>query len=138
MNEQIVETKQLIHKVHKDWGFEEWHVNNELYCKKTLWVAPRRQSSLHYHPVKDEWWQVKEGVIIAEVDGVKYLLSEGMSVRIRPTVRHRFINPSQVSIVSVEEISTTHKEEDVVRIELSRELNQGEWLCIEDSSSARR
>lgn len=131
MTEPIVFTKKAVHEVRKCWGFEEWHVNNELYCKKTLWVAPRFQSSLHYHPEKDEWWQIDKGMIIAEINDTKYLLTEGMSVRIRPGIRHRFINPSFAIPTSITEVSTPHKDEDVVRIEESRKLGEHEWLTLD-------
>ena len=122
MLSEIFKTKSEIFRVDKDWGRERWLVNNERYCAKILDVSCNRQSSLHYHKVKDETFFVLFGSCYIQIDGETVLMQEGDSVRLKPESVHRFycIN-SMANGCKILEISTTHSEEDVYRLELSGE-----------------
>ena len=38
----------------KGWGYENWIVNNEMYCGKVLFFEAEKKCSWHYHVLKDE------------------------------------------------------------------------------------
>ena len=47
----------------KGWGYEEWVVNNDLYCGKKLVLFKNKKCSLHFHIKKDETFYIQKGVI---------------------------------------------------------------------------
>ncbi len=108
-------------KVKKDWGFEEWIVNTEKYCGKRIFNVGKWSSNgnFHYHPIKDETFYVQEGELQIDI-GLEAngwinstILHEGESLRIKPTVRHRFKGYGGACIFF--EFSTQHLEEDSIR-----------------------
>jgi len=106
-----------IHK--KGWGYENWLVNNELYCGKILHFNKGKQCSLHYHKIKDETFYVLKGEALLQFvndDGkIKTkIFRMGDSFHIPPNMAHRIIAETGVDII---EISTQHFEEDSYRIE---------------------
>jgi mannose-6-phosphate isomerase-like protein (cupin superfamily) len=112
---------------------EEWLVNNEEYCAKLLWITPGFQCSLHYHPIKHETFVALDGLIRVEYhDGGKHcetLLSGKRrdTLTIPPNTPHRFWALGFEGGLLLE-ISTTHSDEDVVRIESSMEQANHEPL----------
>ena len=105
-----------IHK--KGWGYENWLVNNELYCGKILHFELGSKCSLHYHKIKDETFYVLNGTInLYIVDSIKniskHLLSKGDSYHILPGVAHAVEALVESDII---EISTQHFEDDSYRI----------------------
>lgn len=120
--------------VAKLWGLEEWLVNNEKYCAKLLWITPGFQCSLHYHPVKCETFVVLDGLVRVEYyDSLNRRMetilagNQRDSLTLPPNTPHRFwaIGPEGGLLL---EISTTHDEGDVVRIEPSCERKDHEPL----------
>lgn len=119
-------------RVEKIWGCECWIVNNNLYCAKILHISYNGCSSLHYHKIKDETFHVQEGKCYLEIrypaaiEGVfryreEVILRKGDTIRIRPGMAHRFWCTGDMTLgCKVLEISTTHSDEDVVRLEESR------------------
>jgi putative monooxygenase len=55
-------------------------------------LAPDERIAEHYHPFSEEFLYVTAGTIVAELDGVPYLLRERDGILIRPHVRHRLRN----------------------------------------------
>ncbi len=117
-------TKQMVPKL---WGYEEWLVNNGLYCGKMLHIRPGFKSSLHYHNVKDETFVALEGFVKLEWKTPKGDLriiclrgEERNAVRLPPGTPHRFWAPDEKSTVL--EFSTQHDDSDVVRLEESYEI----------------
>ena len=103
----------------KDWGYEIWFANNELYCGKIIVCRNRIWSSggkYHYHLVKDETFLVIEGTLVLDVEGkIEMLDKNDKSYRIRPGIKHRFKSlGKQCKFI---EVSTTHREEDSIRVE---------------------
>ena len=105
--------------VKKLWGYEEWIYNGE-YCMKTLNLEPGFQSSLHYHPVKHETFLVINGLCDLEVEGKTERLVTGQGYVIPPGTKHRFKAVNGPCIVV--EASTHHSDDDVVRLEESKEI----------------
>jgi len=105
-----------IHK--KGWGYENWLVNNELYCGKILHFNKGKKCSLHYHKIKDETFYILKGTInLYVVEGIdiikKHVLGEGDTFHITPGMCHSVEAMCDSDII---EISTQHFESDSYRI----------------------
>lgn len=103
--------------VEKLWGREVWIVNNENYCGKILEFRKDHYSSLHYHNEKMETWYVLNGKIILEYvqNQVPVLktLESGSIVHLNPKTTHKVTAITDASII---EVSTTHHDDDTIRI----------------------
>jgi len=88
---------------------------------KVLILNRGYQCSLHYHPVKAESFLCIEGEVEIELDSVTYVLTPGTSIDIPPGHPHRF--SARTPTATVVEASTHHSDEDVVRLEDSRQVN---------------
>jgi D-lyxose ketol-isomerase len=133
-----VSDKNTREPVVKVWGSEEWITNNDKYCGKLLAVNKGWQSSLHFHPVKHETFLALVGCVWLEYipdsttafpygTTTERVLLRGWArdaVEIPPRTPHRF--KAEIEDALVVEFSTTHSEEDVVRLEESRET-EGVW-----------
>jgi len=109
-------------RVEKKWGYEIWFENNELYCGKKLVCRGKVWSSegdYHYHPEKDETFFVILGILELDIEGVSAFLIPGKSMRIKPGTRHRF--RSHTMGCSFIEVSTTHSDEDSIRVKTLEE-----------------
>ena len=109
-------------RVEKKWGYEIWFENNELYCGKKLVCKDNIWSSdgwYHYHPEKDETFFIILGHLQLDIEGKSNLYKPGESIRIKPGTRHRF--RSHTMSCSFIEVSTTHEEEDSIRVETLEE-----------------
>lgn len=112
----------MIKRVDKLWGYEEWLVNNELYCAKYLHITKGAQCSLHMHVIKDETFYLISGSVEIEVDSGRGLISYSLPtplkfIRIKPKEYHRF-KALENSILL--EVSTHHDDRDSIRKELSK------------------
>jgi len=108
--------------VEKLWGKEVWLVNCPEYCGKLLHIHKGCQSSYHYHPKKQETFHCLKGQVDLDLDGIHYwLIPETEPVTIMPGQPHSFLGIDNESVVV--EISTTHDDEDVVRLTESRDVD---------------
>ena len=101
--------------VEKSWGYEEWIVNNKLYCGKKLFLKKGYRCSMHKHKKKDETFWLLSGKVLLEYGGVKIVLEPGDSIRIKPNTLHRFTGIEDSVII---EFSTHHEDSDSYRLEL--------------------
>lgn len=113
----------------KKWGMEEILVNNDHYCSKFLWLTPGFQCSLHYHSVKHETFIALDGIIHVEYypEPTKRVITALYGYRrdtlsIPPNTPHRFWSKEAPGGLLLE-VSTTHSDIDVTRLEESREIN---------------
>jgi len=113
------------HRPQKSWGWEEWIVNNDLYCGKRLhFTELGGKTSLHFHMKKHETMYVESGLfMITIIDPVtaeqtKYHLEKGSSIVIEPGMVHRIeavmLNRGEAVLV---EFSTHHEDTDSYRVE---------------------
>ena len=111
--------------VNKLWGHEQILVNNDRYCAKLLHIQPGYECSLHYHKIKKETFIVIEGrvrlVIGNRTDTKAHILAIGDSITLDPFTWHRFSSYNSGTSVILE-VSSTHSDDDVVRLEPSRKL----------------
>ena len=110
--------KELLKTVEKVWGDEVWLVNNDLYCGKLLIIDKGAESSYHYHKTKTETFWCLEGYATLIVEGREHMMAAFTRPKtIYPYEKHKFIGITQAIFV---EISTTHDDNDVVRIKKSK------------------
>jgi mannose-6-phosphate isomerase-like protein (cupin superfamily) len=108
--------------VKKKWGWEQWIQNNDKYCLKVIYCENDIWSSdgkFHYHPVKDETFYILSGILELNIrrDGIyltHHLFAEDY-YRVEPGVHHRF--RSNAGYCKFIEASTTHREEDSIRVD---------------------
>lgn len=108
----------------KVWGEEIWIINNEDYCFKILVLKPGFQCSLHRHLQKRETFVVYAGLVKLEQCDVRgkhfeETLISGDQRTIQPKTLHRFSSENGAVIY---EISTTHSDFDVERLEESKAI----------------
>jgi mannose-6-phosphate isomerase-like protein (cupin superfamily) len=107
-------------KVDKSWGYEEWYVNNDMYCCKHLHLNKGYMCSIHYHKEKDETFYILKGKVKMELFGETRIMKEGDSLRLNPYTLHRFIGLEDSIIL---EVSTTHKDYDSYRVVVGGKSN---------------
>lgn len=111
--------------VPKLWGKEYVLVNNEKYCCKILKINPGFRSSIHCHRKKDETFIGISGTALLSMyhdNGklrIAYGIDSGRWQRIFPKELHSF---EAQNLAWIMEISTTHRDDDVVRLEESKAL----------------
>ena len=103
----------MIKRVFKSWGYEDWIVNNELYCGKILHIDKNHCCSYHYHKIKDETFYILNGEVFMELNGEKSYMVTGDFIRIKPGDQHRFFGIEESNII---EISTQHFDSDSYRL----------------------
>ncbi len=105
-------------RVDKPWGYElRWAITDR-YLGKLIHVDAGHQLSLQYHVQKDEALFVLSGDLdlVLEDDSGEvrtHRLTAGMSARVRPGRRHRFVAVSDVDLCEV----SSPEIDDVVRLE---------------------
>ena len=101
-------------KVNKDWGYEEWIVNNELYCFKKIFVKKGYQCSIHWHKEKDETFYIEYGKILIDMFGLpQHIMKTGDILRLPPNTLHRF---TAIEDTMMYEVSTHHEDSDSYRV----------------------
>lgn len=101
-------------KINKIWGKEEWLICTPFYWAKYLYINKNSSTSYQYHNIKHKTMIVLEGALYIEIEGKIERLTEGAKVIISPLKKHRaFAKDTNVKIL---EVSTQHKEEDIVRL----------------------
>ncbi len=105
-------------RVDKPWGYELRWAMTDRYLGKIIHVAEGQALSLQYHVSKDESILLVSGLldlVLENEDGdlETHRLTPGMSARIRPGRRHRFVGVEDSELFEV----STPEADDVVRIE---------------------
>ncbi|HEY2705063.1 MAG TPA: cupin domain-containing protein [Candidatus Dormibacteraeota bacterium] len=104
-------------RVDKPWGYElRWAITDR-YLGKVIHVDAGQKLSLQYHVQKDEAILVLRGdldLVLEDDEGelVTHRMGEGMSARVRPGRRHRFVAVTDVDLVEV----SSPEIDDVVRL----------------------
>ena len=105
-------------RVEKPWGDElRWAVTDR-YLGKLIHVDAGHSLSLQYHVQKDETIYIQSGALdlVLEDDGgavATHRLTPGMSARVRPGRRHRFVAVEDTDLFEV----SSPEIDDVVRLE---------------------
>jgi mannose-6-phosphate isomerase len=105
-------------RVDKPWGYElRWAVTDR-YLGKLIHIDRGHSLSLQYHVQKDETIHVASGLLdLVLEDGAGELrthrLTPGMSARVKPGRRHRFVAVEATDLFEV----SSPEIDDVVRLE---------------------
>jgi mannose-6-phosphate isomerase-like protein (cupin superfamily) len=105
--------------IKKAWGTEKILASEPEYTGKILHIHPGKKSSLHYHTIKKETFNVRSGLVRLEHGENDELLTPGEQRTILPQTPHRFSSKFGATII---EISTHHEDADCTRLELSGEM----------------
>ncbi len=105
-------------RVDKPWGYEVRWAITDRYLGKLIHVDEGHQLSLQYHVQKDESIYIASGLLdllLEDATGAvrTHRLTPGMSARIRPGRRHRFIAVEDTDLFEV----SSPEIDDVVRLE---------------------
>jgi len=118
--------ENIIKRVDKVWGSEEWIANNDKYCGKILNLNKGFRCSIHCHKNKHETFYILAGKVLMELfdsggnrSTINVMLPEEIQV-IKPYQKHRFTGLEGSRII---EFSTHHEESDSYRDELSGKVN---------------
>jgi mannose-6-phosphate isomerase len=105
-------------RVDKPWGYElRWAISDR-YLGKLIHIDKGHQLSLQYHVQKDESIFIASGLldlVLEDQEGEirTHRLTPGMSARVRPGRRHRFIAVEDTDLFEV----SSPEIDDVVRLE---------------------
>ncbi len=105
-------------RVDKPWGYEvRWAVTDR-YLGKLIHVDKGESLSLQYHVQKDESIYIASGLLDLVLEDESgqvrtHRLSPGMSARVRPGRRHRFVAVETTDLFEV----SSQEIDDVVRLE---------------------
>jgi mannose-6-phosphate isomerase len=105
-------------RVDKPWGHEvRWAVTDR-YLGKLIHINKGEQLSLQYHVQKDESILILSGVMDLVLEDERgevrtHRMSPGMTARVRPGRRHRFVAVEDCDLVEV----SSPEIDDVVRLE---------------------
>jgi mannose-6-phosphate isomerase-like protein (cupin superfamily) len=105
-------------RVDKPWGYElRWAITDR-YLGKLIHVDAGQSLSLQYHVQKDETIYIQSGVldlVLEDDSGVvrTHRLTPGMSARVRPGRRHRFVAVEDTDLFEV----SSPEIDDVIRLE---------------------
>ena len=101
---------------------------NRDYCKKILVQLPGQSHPYHYHKLKEETFQVLWGEIYLDIDGQERRMVPGDSAVVLPGAWHKFRTDKGCV---VEEISTTHKNDDSIYKDPSiNKISRGERKTV--------
>jgi mannose-6-phosphate isomerase len=105
-------------RVDKPWGHEARWAITDRYIGKLIHVSKGHRLSLQYHVQKDESIYIASGLLDLlledETGEVRvHRMTPGMSARVRPGRRHRFIAVEDTDIFEV----SSPEIDDVVRLE---------------------
>ncbi len=118
LESSLMEVKSFLRIVPKVWGKEYWIVNCKEYCGKLLYINKGAKSSYHYHPLKRESFFASRGTVIIKMQDNDYILTPtNKAITIEPFEAHSFYGETEAVLL---EISTHHKDRDIVRLEESR------------------
>ena len=102
----------------KKWGYEIWIHNSDKYCGKVLVIHKNKNTSLHYHKLKDETFYVQDGKILVKIvskEGIKELeMIKGDVLNIPKGTKHQIIGMDKTS--EIFEVSTEHFDDDSIYI----------------------
>lgn len=105
-----------IYSESRPWGrFEKFHENKPCTVK-LIHVNANSRLSLQYHTKRSELWVVIKGIAMVELDGKTMILTEGETVMIPRTTRHR-LSTLDSGCVILEIAYGKFEEADIVRIE---------------------
>lgn len=115
---------QNIKIVPKDWGQEEWIVNNEKYCGKKMLIKEGYYCSYHMHKIKEETFYILDGELELIHNGKYLKVGKGETLHLKPGEYHSFRALKDTIFF---EFSTQHLDEDNYRLTKSSFGDNEKW-----------
>tara|TARA_R110002020_G_scaffold372852_1_gene584259 strand:- start:51 stop:464 length:414 start_codon:yes stop_codon:yes gene_type:complete len=116
-----IEAKPYQGEIHKKaWGYENWIINNELYCGKLLVFKINKQFSMHYHLLKDEAWYISKGEFLYKwidtenATEQETIVKKGDCIHLMPGQPHQMLALTEEATIF--EVSTQHFDTDSYRV----------------------
>lgn len=103
--------------VTRPWGSFEQFLTNAPASVKIITVAPLQRLSLQRHRDRDELWQVIDGPVTTEVDGVTSVVDRGERVWVPRGAVHRMGNQGDTEVRVLELAFGHFDEDDIERLE---------------------
>lgn len=101
----------------RPWGAFDQFTLNEPTTVKVITVEPRSRLSLQRHEHRAEFWEVLDGVMDVEVDGMRRRAAVGERVWVPQGAVHRMGNSSDAQARILEIGFGTFDENDIERLE---------------------
>jgi len=118
--------------VPKEWGEEQWIVNNERYCGKKNLIKQNYYCSYHLHKIKEETFYILKGELEMVHQGKYFVLKQGDTCHIKPNEYHSFRALQDTTFF---EFSTQHLDEDNYRLTKSSKGEHEQWKAeIEEAN----
>lgn len=110
--------------VPKEWGQEEWIVNNEKYCGKKMLIKQGYYCSYHMHKIKEETFYILDGELELIHEGKYLKVRTGETLHLKPGEYHSFRALKNTTFF---EFSTQHLDEDNYRLTKSSFGDHEKW-----------
>lgn len=105
-------------RIEKPWGFYEVLAEGDCYKVKRLVVRPGHRLSLQSHTHREERWTVARGFAHVTIGTELSNLTEGRTIFIGKSQRHRLANPGKIDLELIEvQWGNYLGEDDIVRYE---------------------
>jgi len=108
----------------KEWGEEQWIVNNEKYCGKKMLIKQNYYCSYHMHKIKEETFYILDGELELIHNGKYLKVGKGETLHIKPGEYHSFRALKDTNFF---EFSTQHLDEDNYRLTKSSFGDHEKW-----------
>ena len=107
---------EVFPKDHRPWGWFESLALGDRFQVKRICVNPGAALSLQSHKHRSEHWIVVKGTAKVTIDDEVKLVSEGQSVYVPLSAKHRMENSGKQPMVLIEvQIGTYLSEDDIIR-----------------------
>ena len=108
----------------KNWGQEEWIVNNEKYCGKKMLIKQDYYCSYHKHKIKEETFYILDGELELIHKNKHLKIKSGETLHVLPGEYHSFRALKDTTFF---EFSTQHLDEDNYRLTKSGQGTHEKW-----------
>ena len=107
-----------INNSERPWGRYCVIEDNENYKIKRIEVNPKSRLSYQYHKKRSETWVIIEGEATVTIEGKNKNISQGDTIIIPRTSKHRIENTGNDKLIFIEvQTGTYFGEDDIVRLE---------------------
>ena len=110
--------------VPKEWGEEQWIVNNNKYCGKKMLIKKGFYCSYHFHKIKEETFYILDGELELIHNGKYIKIGKGKTLHVKPSEYHSFRATEDTLFF---EFATQHLDEDNYRLTKSSFGDHEKW-----------
>ncbi len=108
---------KAINNCERPWGRYFVLNDNPKYKIKRIEVNPKSRLSYQYHKYRSETWVIIEGSGIVTIDGENKNISQGETITIPRTSKHRIENNQDDMLIFIEvQTGSYFGEDDIIRL----------------------